>query len=403
MQVNRNGSQTLVHGEDQPVWGAVFAMAFGAFILTASQNLPASLLTPIAADLNITEGLAGQTVTATAVVGLVTSLLVAAAARSINRRVLLLAFLILLIVSNLSVAMAPNLPALLLGRMFLGLAVGGFWTFNAALAMRLVPPAFVPRSLSIIFGGVAIASITAAPLASYLGDIVGWRSIFLGATVLAGIGLLWQFVSIPSMPPRGRQTRFATVILLLKRPQVRIGMLGVILSFAGNTVLITYLRPFLEIVTQVNIGQLSGILLLFGIANFIGTSFASSLLKWNLRMALSLMLLLMSVLAGGLILFGSLLFLAGILLALWGFASGIIPVGWSTWLTRTIPDETESGGGLLVATIQMAIMLGAAAGGFVFDLRGATSVVVLSGMVLFLCSLVIIFGGRSATPDHRIT
>ena len=45
-------------------------------------------------------------------------------------------------------------------------------------------------------------------------------------------------------------------------------MLGVILSFAGNTILVTYLRPFLEIVTQVNINQLSGILFLFGIANY---------------------------------------------------------------------------------------------------------------------------------------
>ena len=130
--------------------------------------------------------------TATAVVGLVTSLLIAAAARNINRRALLLVFLILLIVSNLSVALAPNLPALLVGRMILGLAVGGFWTFNAALAMRLAPARFVPRALSIIFSGVAIATITAAPAASYLGDIVGWRGIFLGAAALSGIALVWS-------------------------------------------------------------------------------------------------------------------------------------------------------------------------------------------------------------------
>ena len=377
--------------EIAPAWGAVFAIAFGAAVLTISQNLPASLLTPLAADLHITEGLAGQTVTATAVVGLVTSLLIAAAARNINRRVLLLAFLILLIVSNLSVAFAPSLSILLLGRMLLGLAVGGFWTFNAALAMRLVSATFVPRALSIVFGGVAIATIAGAPVASYLGDIVGWRSVFLGAAALSVLALVWQFVVLPSMPPQG-QTRFATVILLLKRPQVRIGMLGVILSFAGNTALSTYLRPFLEIVTQVDIHELSRILLLFGIANFIGTSLAGSMLKWNLRLTLMLMLLLMSALAGGLIMFGNLLLVTSLLVALWGFTSGSIPVGWSTWLTRTVPDEAESGGGLLVAAIQLAITLGAATGGVAFDRSGTTGVVALSGIVLLLCSLVIVFG-----------
>jgi predicted MFS family arabinose efflux permease len=377
-------------------------MAFGALVLTASQNLPASLLTPIAADLNITEGLAGQTVTATAVIGLVTSLLIAATARKINRRILLLTFLILLIVSNLTVALVPNLPALFLGRMILGLAVGGFWTFNAALAMRLAPATFVPRALSIIFSGVAIATIAAASVASYMGDIFSWRSVFLGVTVLSILALVWQYLALPSMPPQGR-TRFATVILLLKQPQVRIGMLGVILSFGGNVALVTYVRPFLEIVTQVDIRELSGILLLFGIANFIGTSLAGMMLKWNLRLTLTFMLLLMSVLAGGLILFGNLLLVTSLLLALWGFASGSIPVGWSTWLTLAIPNEAESGGGLLVAAIQLAITLGAATGGVAFDRSGTTSVVALSGIVLLLCSLAIVFGIQSAAPDSRIT
>jgi len=397
LDISRSGLQPSVLEENKPAWGAVFAMAFGAFVLSSSLNLPASLLTPIAADLNITEGLAGQTVTVTAVIGLVTSLLIAAAARNINRRILLLAFMTLLIISNLSVALAPNLPALLLGRMILGLAIGGFWTFNAALIMRLAPAAFVPKAFSIIFSGVAISMITAAPIAIYLGNIIGWRSIFLGVAALAVIALVWQFITIPSMPARGRQTRLSTLVLLLKRPQVRIGMLAVILSFVGNIVLVTYLRPFLENVTQVDIGELSGILLLFGIANFIGTSFAGMLLRWNLRLTLTCMVLFMSALAGSLFLFGSILSVTALLLALWGFASGTVPVGWSTWLTRNVPDEAESGGGLLVATIQMAIILGAAAGGLVIDLRGATSVVALSGIVLLCCTLVIAFGTKSTT------
>src|ERR1700754_2486488 len=124
--------------DDTPAWGAVGAMALGVFGLVTAEFLPASLLTPMAADLGITEGLAGQAVTATAAVAMVTSLLISAATRRIDRRRVLLAFSVLLIISNLIVAFAPSLSWLLLGRVLLGAAIGGFWTMSAAVAMRLV-------------------------------------------------------------------------------------------------------------------------------------------------------------------------------------------------------------------------------------------------------------------------
>jgi predicted MFS family arabinose efflux permease len=61
--------------------------------------------------------------------------------------------------------------------------------------------------------------------------------------------------------------------------------------------------------------------------------------------------------------FGHLAMLDGLLVALWGFAFGLVPVGWSTWLATTVPDEAESAGGLLVASIQLAISAGAAGAG----------------------------------------
>lgn len=78
----------------------------------------------------------------------------------------------------------------------------------------------------------------------------------------------------------------------------------------------------------------------------------------------------MSVLALLMVTFGHLTVLAGLLVALWGFAFGLVPVAWSTWLATTVPDEAESAGGLLVASIQLAISA-AAGGGAVFDLHGA--------------------------------
>lgn len=372
---------------EKPAWSAVFATALTAAALSTAEALPASILTPIADALQISEGMAGQMVTASAVMGFLTSLTIVTVVRTLDRRRLVLLLLTLLALSNLIVATAPNLALLLVGRMLLGMVVGGFWTFSASLTMRLVPQALVPRAFSILFGGTSLARILAAPLASYLEPIIGWRNIFLLAAGLALIALLWQTVSLPSLPARG-QRRFATLFLLLKRPHVRMGMVSILLSFAGVTAAFTYLRPFLESVTGVDVNQLSAILLGVGIASFVGTSVAGTLLKRNLPLTLTVMPLLLSLLAGALIGLGQIVAVAAILVTLWGFFSSIIPVGWSTWLTRAVPDEAESGGGLLVATIQLAIMTGAALGGFVIDKSGVLGPIVVGGSLLLLCSLV---------------
>lgn len=96
------------------------------FGLVTAEFLPASLLTPMAASLGVTEGMAGQAVTTTAALALATSLVIAAATRGIDRRWVLLAFSVMLIGSNLLVAFAPGLGAVLLGRGLLGIALGGF-------------------------------------------------------------------------------------------------------------------------------------------------------------------------------------------------------------------------------------------------------------------------------------
>ena len=382
---------------EAPAWGAVFSMTLGVFGLVTAEFLPASLLTPMAADLGVSEGVAGQAGTATAVVALVMSLLVSAATRRVDRRIVLLAFSVLLTVSNLLVAFAPGLPALLLGRVLLGLALGGFWTMSAATVMRLVPEAMVPRALSLLFSGVSAATVVAAPVGSYLGDVIGWRDVFLLAAVLGVLALAVQFATLPRMAPSGL-TRLRTLVEVLARPQVGLGMIAALLVFAGHFAFFTYIRPFLETVTGVGITGVSGILLGFGIANFFGTFLGGVLLERSMRLAILLMPLAMGVLGLGFVALGGGAPVANtVMVALWGVAFGAVPVAWSTWLTRTVPDEAESAGGLLVAAIQFAIALGAAAGGAIFDVSGALGVFTASGLVLLLAALMILVGIKSQT------
>jgi predicted MFS family arabinose efflux permease len=205
------------------------------------------------------------------------------------------------------------------------------------------------------------------------------------------VALIWQLVVLPPMSPSA-QARSSTLFGLLKRPQVAAGIMGSILVFGGHFAAFTYLRPFLETVTRVEASGVSIMLLGFGIANVAGTFVSGVMIQRSLRLTLAVMPILMSLMAFGLVAFGAAAPVAAVLVAAWGFAFGAVPVAWTTWLTRTVPDEIESGGGLQVAAIQLAITAGAGVGGILMD-RGGVLLAPSSGGAILLVAAGLILAG----------
>ena len=184
--------------------------------------MPVSLLTPIAADLHMTEGRAGQAIAVSGIFAVLTSLGISSATRGIDRRRVLLALTLLMIVSGVMVALAPNAAVFMAGRALVGVVIGGFWSMSAATVMRLVPEQDVPRALGLLNGGNALATTVAAPLGSFLGQYIGWRGAFFAVVPLAALTLGWLFVSLPSMPSE-RDAGSGSVFRVLRRPQVPTG------------------------------------------------------------------------------------------------------------------------------------------------------------------------------------
>ena len=182
------------------------------------------------------------------------------------------------------------------------------------------------------------------------------------------------------------------LVELMSRKRIALAMLAVLMVFGGHMSLFTYIRPFLETVTDIGITAISATLLAFGVANFIGNYLGSMLVARSLLMTLAVMPLTIAVLAFLLATIGGTFVIDLALIALWGLAFGTVPVAWSAWIARSVPDEAESAGGLLVAAINLAIALGAAIGGLILDLSGVQSVFLASGSVLVLAAITVIAG-----------
>ncbi|WP_219224632.1 MFS transporter [Pedobacter antarcticus] len=393
-----DSSSTCAAAPTSPAWTAVFSLTMGVFGLLTAEYLPASLLTPMAAELRVSEAVAGQAVTVTAIAALFSGLLLPGLTRSIDRRVVLLGFSALMIVSNLLVAFSSSIVVLLVMRTLLGVALGGFWAMTAAVAMRLVPAALVPRALSIIFSGIAVGTVVSVPLGSYLGGMFGWRSAFYASAGIGVVTLAFQWLTLPSLMPQ-RTAKTITVLQVLLRPGIAAGMLGCVLAHMGHYALFTYIRPFLESTVGIGADGLALILLGFGVANFAGTLLAGRLLERSLRGTLILMPVLVGVVALILVLIPASFAGHALLIAIWGMAFGGVPVAWSAWVARAVPDQAESAGGMVVASVQGAIAAGAAAGGLLFSFTGIMGVFVAAGISMVLAGLLIALWVRVAAPE----
>ncbi len=384
------GAAAPAHVQSDPVaaprWSAVYALGLCSFALITSEFLPVSLLSPIAETLRLTEGQAGQAIAISGLFAVFTSLSITRIIGTIDRRTVLVALTASMIVSGLIVAFAPSYLVLMVGRALLGCTIGGFWSMSAANAMRLVPAASVATALAIINGGNAIASAVAAPLGSFMGGMIGWRATFFCVVPIALAATIWQLVALPRLPVEPAHGD-SGILALLRRGPVRIGMLAIGLLFGGQFALFTYLRPFLEQVTHVGLAMLSITLLVVGVAGFGATLVIGRFADRRLEATLVVLPGVMALVAIALALFGASLPVTIVLLAIWGFAGTAAPVAWWTWLSRTVPDAAEAGGGLMVAVVQLAITLGATVGGIVFDAAGPVPEFMVSGAILVAATL----------------
>lgn len=392
-------SESLVQYETQAqpaYWSGVFAMTLCVFALIASEFMPVSLLTPIAGELRVTEGLAGYGIAISGAFAVFTSLSISRLVGDMDRKTLLLGLTALMSVSGLIVGLATSYTMYMIGRALIGVVVGGFWSMSAAVAMRLVPSDSVPKALAIFNGGNALAVVVAAPLGSYLGGVIGWRGAFFCLIPVALIAFVWQWISLPSMKGAKRENGAGNIFTLLKNPLVLLGMLAVGIFFMGQFALFTYVRPFLETVTDVDVPTLSSILFVLGIAGLVGTMLIGRFLKGGMYRTLVVIPLLMAAIALVLIAFGDSVAVAFVMLGFWGLVATAAPVGWWAWLAKSVPESAEAGGGLMVAVIQLSIALGSTIGGILFDGGGYQTTFVASAALLLIASVMAFAASRAA-------
>jgi predicted MFS family arabinose efflux permease len=367
-------------------WPAILCLSALSFLLVALEFMPATLLTPIARDLGVTDGRIGMAIAASALFAVLTSLSGAALLARWDRRGVVAGYTVVLTGSSVALALAPDFATFLAGRILVGIAVGGFWSLAVALMARLAAPADLARAIAALQVGTAIAFVTAPSLGSYLGAWIGWRGTFWLTVPIGCAALVWQMAVMPSLPP-GTTGSVRGAARLLRRPVVALGLLAGGMAFMGQFALSIYFRPLLETVTGVSPAWLSLSLLILGLGGLAGTLLIGLVLRHGLNLTLVGIPVVLTGLALLVIPAAPVLATVLPLLAVWGVMTTPIPVIWGTWAARVVPDDLETLGGLQAAMIQLCIAAGALVGGLAYDGFGWQSACVLSAALSVLAAV----------------
>ncbi|KKB12741.1 ABC transporter permease [Devosia geojensis] len=362
------------------IWLAVLSMSFATFAIVSAEFLPAGLLTPMAADLGISEGLAGQAVTATAVVGAIAALFANILIGRLDRKLVLIGLSMLTVAANLLAAYATDFTMLLIARAALGVALSGFWSLSSAVVARLVGIGAMGRGMSIIFVGVSLATIAAPSVGALVSDFYGWRTAMFLAAGAAAIATVLQVFALPRLPTAAGNNLMG-ILRLTTRRGVQLGLLAVLLVAGGHFAGFVYVRAFLEQVTQMSAAGVAMTLLAFGVANFFGNLVGGAIADRNQRMGLATVGILMGLSALGLAFFGAELIPAAGLATIWGFAFGAGPIVLQTGVARAAPDDLEGAGSLIVVLFQVSIATGAVVGGLLVDNMGVAYAIGFTGIM----------------------
>ncbi|WP_436072451.1 MFS transporter [Devosia sp. LjRoot3] len=248
---------------------AIFAMAIGSFGIGTGEFAIMGLLPNLAGDLGVTEPEAGHVISAYAFGVVVGAPLIAVLFARAPRKPLLLALMALFALGNVGSALAPDYWSLVLLRFVSGLPHGAYFGIAALIAASMVDVGYRARAVGRVMLGLTLATLIGMPLATWLGQGLGWRPTFFAVGGIGALAVLMVMRFVPAIQVAEGASPLRE-LGALKRPQVWL-TLGIAATGCGGMFSVfTYIVPLLTEVTGIPTIWVPVVLALFGVGMTLG-------------------------------------------------------------------------------------------------------------------------------------
>ncbi|QEX23970.1 MFS transporter [Hypericibacter adhaerens] len=379
----------------------LFALALGSFSIGTSEFASMGVLQLFCTSLGVDIPVATHAITAYAMGVVVGAPLVTLAAAHLNRRSLLLWLMGLFIAGNLLSAAATNIEMLAAARFISGMPQGAYFGAGAVVASYIVGPGRSGKAFSLVMTGLTVATIVGSPLATFLGQNLGWRDTYI---TVAGVAAL-AFAALWCWVPRTDALRGGSVtreLGALRKPMVWVMMAVAALGVASIFAVYTFIGPFVTDAASLDPAVIPIALALFGIGmttgNLIGGRLADRYAGFGLIIGFGSALVVLAILAS----YGANVWV--LMPAMFGVGATMmiaIPTI-QVRLTGFAPEAPTLMGAMNLASLNVANAVGAWAGGLAIGAGlGLLSAVwaglglTLTGLLLFV---LVVAGTRRLAP-----
>ena len=247
----------------------MLALAIGGFGIGTTEFVAMGLLPDIASSFAISEPAAGHVISAYALGVVVGAPLIASLTARMPRKTVLLGLMAVFTVSNLVSMFAPSYGLLIAARFVAGLPHGAFFGVAAMVASFLMGPRNRAKAVAHVMTGLTVATVVGVPMASWLGQALGWRSAF-GLVVAVGVVTLTA-IAFWLPPLRSMHvTSPVTELGALKRVQVWLAMLVGMIGFGGMFAVYTYISTTMTDVAGMPRALVPLALMVFGLGMVVG-------------------------------------------------------------------------------------------------------------------------------------
>ena len=258
---------------------ALYALTAGAFGIGVTEFVIMGLLIDVSSDLGVSISAAGLLISGYALGVVVGAPILGALAGRWSQKTLLVSLMMVFTIGNLACALAPDYWTLMAARVLTAFAHASFFGVGSVVATSLVAPGRQASAIAVMFTGLTVANVLGVPFGTWLGQAYGWRSTFFAVTAIGIVALAVIALLVPKdKPSEDRQEASQSVLAVLGRRSVILGLLTTVLSWVGVFAGFTYIAPILTGITGFSEAAVSPILLVFGgglvIGNLLGGRFA---------------------------------------------------------------------------------------------------------------------------------
>ncbi|EJO92960.1 major facilitator superfamily transporter [Ectopseudomonas mendocina DLHK] len=367
------------------------ALAIGAFGIGVTEFAPMGMLPGIASDLGVSIPAAGLLVSAYALGVLLGAPLMTLTTGRIPRRYLLIGLMGIFTWGNLMSALATDYYSLMIARVVTSLNHGAFFGVGSIVAASVVAPDKRAGAVAAMFMGLTLATIGGVPLATWFGEVFGWRTAFAGITGLGVLAMLALWFALPNVPLPKSDGVLAEIRVLGRGPVLAALALTVIGSSAMFTVF-TYIAPILSSETQASTAFITAMLVLYGIGLTLGNMWGGKAADRSVDRTLivSLSALILVLLAFTVLMRWPLP--AAVAILIWGIASFAIVPPLQMRVMEAAKAAPNLASAVNIGAFNLGNAIGAALGGAVINAGLGYPAISLAGAAMAGLGLLMVLG-----------